>query len=98
MYDVIIDGSDNFETRYLVNDACVILGKPLVFGAIFKFSGQLSVFNFENGPTYRCLFLILPDLMHFHLAEKLAFWEYCPASLELCRHWRVSKSLPALER
>ena len=56
MYDVIIDGSDNFETRYLVNDACVILGKPLVFGAIFKFSGQLSVFNFENGPTYRCLF------------------------------------------
>ena len=56
IYDVIIDGSDNFETRYLVNDACVILGKPLVFGAIFKFSGQLSVFNFENGPTYRCLF------------------------------------------
>ena len=56
MYDVIIDGSDNFETRYLVNDACVILGKPLVFGAIFKFNGQISVFNYENGPTYRCLF------------------------------------------
>lgn len=55
-YDVILDGSDNFETRYLVNDACVILGKPLVFGAIYKFSGQISVFNFENGPTYRCLF------------------------------------------
>ena len=55
-YDVILDGSDNFETRYLVNDACVIRGKPLVFGAIYKFSGQLSVFNFENGPTYRCLF------------------------------------------
>ena len=56
MYDVVVDGSDNFETRYLVNDACVILNKPLVFGAIFKFSGQLSVFNFKNGPTYRCLF------------------------------------------
>lgn len=55
-YDMILDGSDNFETRYLVNDACVILGKPLVYGAIYKFSGQLSVFNFENGPTYRCLF------------------------------------------
>lgn len=56
LYDIILDGSDNFETRYLVNDACVILNKPLVFGAIYKFSGQLSVFNFENGPTYRCLF------------------------------------------
>lgn len=55
-YDLVVDGSDNFETRYLVNDACVILGKPLVFGAIFKFNGQISVFNYENGPTYRCLF------------------------------------------
>ena len=56
LYDIVVDGSDNFETRYLVNDACVIFNKPLVFGAIFKFCGQLSVFNFKNGPTYRCLF------------------------------------------
>jgi adenylyltransferase/sulfurtransferase len=55
-YDVIVDCSDNFATRYLVNDACVILGKPLVFGAIFKFEGQVSVFNHQNGPTYRCLY------------------------------------------
>lgn len=55
-YDLVVDGSDNFETRYLVSDACVIMRKPLVFGAIFKFNGQLSVFNYENGPTYRCLF------------------------------------------
>ncbi len=55
-FDVIIDGSDNFSTRYLVNDMCVLLGKPLIFGAIFQFSGQLSVFNFNGGPTYRCLF------------------------------------------
>lgn len=55
-YDFIIDGSDNFPTRYLVNDACVILNKPLVFGSIFKFEGQVSVFNYKNGPTYRCLF------------------------------------------
>jgi molybdopterin/thiamine biosynthesis adenylyltransferase len=55
-YDIIIDGSDNFPTRYLVNDACVILGKPLVFGSIFKFHGQVSVFNYKNGPTYRCLY------------------------------------------
>ncbi|MCC3151769.1 molybdopterin-synthase adenylyltransferase MoeB [Hymenobacter sp. BT770] len=55
-YDLVVDCSDNFATRYLVNDACVILGKPLVFGAIFKFEGQVSVFNYENGPTYRCLY------------------------------------------
>lgn len=55
-YDVIVDGSDNFETRYLVNDACVILEKPFVYGAILKFEGQVSVFNFQGGPTYRCLF------------------------------------------
>jgi sulfur-carrier protein adenylyltransferase/sulfurtransferase len=55
-YDLIIDGTDNFPTRYLVNDACVILNKPLVFGSIFKFEGQVSVFNYKGGPTYRCLF------------------------------------------
>ncbi len=55
-YDLIVDGSDNFATRYLVNDACVILNKPLVFGAIYKFEGQVSVFNYNNGPTYRCIF------------------------------------------
>ena len=55
-YDLVVDCSDNFATRYLVNDACVVLGKPLVFGAIFKFEGQVSVFNYQHGPTYRCLF------------------------------------------
>ena len=55
-YDLIIDGSDNFATRYLVNDICLSLGKPFVSGAIFGFEGQLSVFNYMDGPTYRCLF------------------------------------------
>lgn len=55
-YDLVVDGSDNFPTRYLVNDACVMLKKPLVFGSIFKFEGQVSVFNYQGGPTYRCLF------------------------------------------
>lgn len=55
-YDIIVDGSDNFDTRYLLNDACVMLGKPLVSGAIFRFEGQVSVFNYKGGPTYRCLF------------------------------------------
>ena len=59
-YDIIVDGTDNFETRYLINDACVITNKPLVFGAIFKFQGQVAVFNYNNGPTYRCAFPNMP--------------------------------------
>ena len=55
-YDVIVDGTDNFPTRYLINDACVLANKPLVYGALHTFQGQASVFNFEGGPTYRCLF------------------------------------------
>jgi adenylyltransferase/sulfurtransferase len=54
--DVVIDGSDNFATRYLVNDACVLAGKPFIYGAVQGFSGQISVFNWKGGPTYRCLF------------------------------------------
>jgi adenylyltransferase/sulfurtransferase len=55
-YDVVADGSDNFATRYLVNDACVMLGKPDVWGAVQRFEGQLAVFWAERGPCYRCLF------------------------------------------
>ena len=55
-YDLVIDGTDNFPTRYLVNDACVLLGKPNVYGSIFRFEGQASVFWAKQGPCYRCLF------------------------------------------
>ncbi len=55
-YDVILDGTDNFPTRYLVNDACVILGKPNAYGSIFRFDGQASVFAVKGGPCYRCLY------------------------------------------
>ena len=55
-YDVILDGTDNFATRYLVNDACVLLGKPNVYGSIFRFDGQASVFFAQEGPCYRCLY------------------------------------------
>jgi len=55
-FDVVVDGSDNFPTRYLVNDACVLLGKPDVYGSIFRFEGQVGVFGVEGGPCYRCLF------------------------------------------
>jgi len=55
-YDVIVDGTDNFPTRYLVADACTILGKPNVYGSIFRFEGQVTVFNYQDGPSYRCLY------------------------------------------
>ncbi len=55
-FDVVVDGSDNFPTRYLVNDACVLLGKPDVYGAVFRFDGQVSVFSARDGPCYRCLY------------------------------------------
>jgi adenylyltransferase/sulfurtransferase len=55
-YDVIIDGTDNFPTRYLVDDACTLLGKPNVYGSIFRFEGQVSVFHQQRGPCYRCLY------------------------------------------
>lgn len=55
-YDIIVDGTDNFPTRYLVNDACVMTGKPNVYGSIFRFEGQVSVFAAEDGPCYRCLY------------------------------------------
>jgi len=55
-YDIVVDGTDNFPTRYLVNDACVLLGKPNVYGSILRFEGQASVFNYQDGPNYRDLF------------------------------------------
>jgi molybdopterin/thiamine biosynthesis adenylyltransferase/rhodanese-related sulfurtransferase len=55
-YDIVVDGTDNFPTRYLVNDACILLGKPNVYGSIFRFEGQASVFGYPGGPCYRCLY------------------------------------------
>lgn len=55
-YDIIVDGTDNFQTRYLINDACVLLGKPNVYGSVIRFDGQAAVFGADGGPCYRCLF------------------------------------------
>ena len=55
-YDIVVDGTDNFPTRYLVNDACVLLNKPNVYGSIFRFEGQATVFAYVGGPCYRCLY------------------------------------------
>ena len=59
-FDIIVDGSDNFSTRYLVNDACVLLKKPLVYGSIFRFEGQVSVFNYQGSVNYRDVFAVPP--------------------------------------
>ena len=55
-YDFILDGTDNFETKYLINDACILADKPWIYASIYKNEGQLAVFNYQNGPSYRCLF------------------------------------------
>ncbi|GAB4243208.1 MAG: molybdopterin-synthase adenylyltransferase MoeB [Ekhidna sp.] len=55
-YDIILDGTDNFQTKYLINDACVFAGKPFIGASIYKYQGQLSVFNYKGSPTYRCLY------------------------------------------
>ncbi len=55
-YDVIVDATDTVSIRYLINDACMLAGKPFVYGSVYRFEGQVSVFNYKNGPTYRCLF------------------------------------------
>ena len=60
LYDVVVDGTDTFGSRYLINDACVLEGKPDVYGSIFRFDGQVSVFGLPNGPCYRCLYPVPP--------------------------------------
>ncbi|RZJ50629.1 MAG: HesA/MoeB/ThiF family protein, partial [Flavobacterium sp.] len=55
-YDIIVDATDSLVIKYLINDACLIVNKPMVYGSVFRFEGQVSVFNYQNGPTYKCLF------------------------------------------
>jgi adenylyltransferase/sulfurtransferase len=63
-FDIIVDGTDNFASRYLINDFAIRYDKPVVYGAIYKFEGQVAVFNYNNGPSYRCLFPKAPDNTH----------------------------------
>jgi adenylyltransferase/sulfurtransferase len=59
-YDLVVDATDNVATRYLLNDACVLLGKPLVSGSALRYDGQLTVYNYQQGPCYRCLHPVPP--------------------------------------
>lgn len=61
-YDIVIDGTDNFYARYLISDQCILNNKVMIYGALYKFEGQVSVFNYQNGPSYRCLFPIPPKI------------------------------------
>ena len=63
-FDIIVDATDNLESRYIINDACVILDKPMVHGSIYKYEGIISVFNYRGGPTYRCYIPLLPDRVY----------------------------------
>jgi Dinucleotide-utilizing enzymes involved in molybdopterin and thiamine biosynthesis family 2 len=78
-FDIVADGTDNFPTRYLVNDACVLTGKPNVYGSIFRFEGQASVFATEDGPCYRCLYPEPPPPDSFPPALKGECSGFCPA-------------------
>lgn len=80
LYDIVVDCTDNFATRFLINDACVILNKPLVYGAIHKFSGQVMVLNYRNGPTLRCLY---PEPPH-------------PLEVPTCEEFGVIGSIPGM--
>ena len=77
-FDIVADGTDNFPTRYLVNDACVLSGKPNVYGSIFRFEGQASVFATEQGPCYRCLYPEPPPPAWFLPAQKAECLASCP--------------------
>jgi len=77
-YDVILDGTDNFPTRYLSNDTAVILGKPNIYGAIYRFDGQVSVFDGRSGPCYRCIFPTPPHREACPPVQKAVSWVFYP--------------------
>ena len=94
-YDIVADGTDNFPTRYLVNDACVLTGKPNAYGSIFRFEGQASVFATEQGPCYRCLYPEPPPPGLVPSAPKAACSAFCPAWSASSRPLKSSSSSSA---
>lgn len=91
-YDLIVDGTDNFATRYLVNDAAVLLNKPYVWGSIYRFDGQASVFWSEHGPCYRCLYPEPPPPAWSPPAPRAASWVCCARPSAPSRSPRRSRS------
>lgn len=102
-YDVIADGSDNFPTRFLVNDACVLLDKPLVHGSLFQFEGQVSVFNYENkngvrGPNYRDLFPKLPSAGQSPNCAETGILGMLPGTIGCMQAIEVTKIITGIEQ
>ena len=89
-YDAVADGTDNFATRYLVNDACVLTGRPSIYGSIYRFDGQVSVFGLEGGPCYRCLFPEPPPPGTVPSCAEGVYWACCPDWSAPCRLPRSS--------
>jgi len=90
-YDIVVDCTDNFRTRYLINDVCVKLNKPFVFAALYKFEGQLSVLNYNSGPTYRCLFPSPPKAGEVPNCEEAGVMGVLPGILGLYQANEVLK-------
>ncbi|WP_420604176.1 molybdopterin-synthase adenylyltransferase MoeB [Flagellimonas sp.] len=90
-YDIVADGTDNFETRYLVNDACVLLGKPNVYGSVYRFEGQASVFGAANGPCYRCLYPNPPEPGAVPSCEEAGVLGVLPGTIGLIQATEVIK-------
>ena len=90
-YDLIVDGTDNFQTRYLINDLCCKLNKPMVYGSLYKFEGQVSVFNYKNGPSYRCLFPDPPKLGEVPNCNEIGILGVLPGQVGLLQATEVLK-------
>ena len=95
-YDIVVDGSDNFPTRYLVNDACVMLCKPLVFGSVFKFEGQVAVFNYKGGATYRCLYPQPPSSEEVPNCSEIGVLGVLPGTVGLLQATEVIKIITGI--
>jgi adenylyltransferase/sulfurtransferase len=95
-HDVIVDGSDNFATRYLINDACVLADKPFVYGALYTMQGQASVFNFRGGPTYRCLFPEPPDPRNVPNCSEIGVIGVLPGMIGIIQATEVIKMLTGI--
>ena len=91
-FDVIIDGTDNFATRYLVNDACILLGKPCVYASVLRFEGQSTVFGLPSAPCYRCLFPSPPPAGPYRIALKPVSWASCLGCWALYKRRKPSRS------
>ena len=90
-YDVIVDGTDNFSSRYLISDSCVLKNKPMVYGGLFKFEGQISVFNYHGGPSYRCLFPNPPEIEEIPNCNETGILNVAPGLIGLYQATEVLK-------